>query len=109
MGATQTKVIAELKKIAEAKNLEADFEFSFSNVGRVLFRRGFETVANASLDFQSDYLTAAVARGDLKAVRAEMRRKMGEICKRRGVPRTESEILDALAILVDIQNGKADR
>ena len=64
---TQEKVIREIKRIAKRAKLDADFEFSFANVGHVYFRRGFETVANAHLDFQNDHLSVAISQDEQRA------------------------------------------
>lgn len=64
---TRAKVVAEIERIAKAAGVDADFEWSWANIAHVYFRRGFETVANAHIDFQSGYLSAAVNRGTRKA------------------------------------------
>ena len=67
MGATQIKIVSEIKNIVKKIKLDADFEWAWSNVGRCYFRKGFKTIANMSLDFQDGHLTASFKRGETKS------------------------------------------
>ncbi len=64
---TQTRVLAEIEKIAKKAKVDADIEMNWANTGRIFFRRGFKTVANMSFDFQTSHGTFAVSRGERKA------------------------------------------
>lgn len=66
-GSTQKKVVDEIKRIAAEAKVDADFEWSWGNIARVWFREGFKTHANAVLDFQTHYMTAALNLGSAKA------------------------------------------
>lgn len=64
---TQKKVTEEIKKLAAKHKVDADFEFNYSNDGRVYFRKGFKTIANLSFSFQGDRATFALKSGSVKA------------------------------------------
>lgn len=66
-GATQNKVLAEIEKIAKDHDLDFDREKQYSNTGHIYFRRGLDTVANMSYDFQDDSSTFAIDKGKNKA------------------------------------------
>lgn len=67
MRPTQVKILDALKKSAQAKGLDADVEYNFSNTGRIFFRKEFDTEANLYFDFQPDYFTIAFANGGTNA------------------------------------------
>lgn len=63
MSDTQKKIVAEIKKIAVAAKVDADFEYRFSNLGHVYFRTGFTTHSNLYFNFNDNTATFAFSFG----------------------------------------------